>query len=266
MRIVSGYWRKIYACSIDRFVYQLREGTWTFTDSIRFSQPGCETIGGTSGSPIIHATTGAIIGINSTGNESGGRCASTTPARWTSTATPSLKRRKLRPGAHQIYSCLDADNEIDLDRPGCLLNSRGNQRARERLGSSDPAQAVIGRRPRGPAGSQNVAAVEHRVPAAHVGAAGSSAGGTAATRCTGTGRRLPAPSRRRPSNDTAAALGPRLAPPLLCGARWLATGSWSCANLRSQPHELFDQTSAGASRMSSVSGLNDRPHTATVLP
>lgn len=52
-RIVAGDWRKSYACSGDRFVSQRREGT--FNDTIRFRQPGCETSGGTSGSPSIPA-------------------------------------------------------------------------------------------------------------------------------------------------------------------------------------------------------------------
>ena len=122
VRIVSGYWRKIYACAIDRFVYQLREGTWTFNDSIRFSQPGCETIGGTSGSPIIHATTGAIVGINNTGNESGGRCTLNNPCEIDEHGnTVAEKGASYGQELYQIYSCLDADNEIDLDRPGCLL-------------------------------------------------------------------------------------------------------------------------------------------------
>jgi hypothetical protein len=123
VRIVSGYWRRIYSCSIDRFAYQLKEGSWTFSDSIRFSQPGCETIGGTSGSPIIHADTRAVIGINNTGNQSGGRCTLNNPCEIDERGTVTAhKGASYGQELYQIYSCLDANNEIDLNRAGCRLN------------------------------------------------------------------------------------------------------------------------------------------------
>lgn len=123
VRIVSGYWRRIYSCAIDRFAYQLREGSWTFTDSIRFTQPGCETIGGTSGSPILHADTRAVIGINNTGNESGGRCTVNNPCEVDEHGNITAdKGASYGQELYQIYSCLDASNRLDLNRAGCRLN------------------------------------------------------------------------------------------------------------------------------------------------
>ena len=123
IRIVSGYWRKIYSCAVDRFVYELREATWTFADSLLFTQPGCATIPGTSGSPIIHATTRAIIGINNTGNESGDRCTMDNPCEVDSHGTITVsKGAAYGQQLYQIYSCLDANNEINLERTGCALN------------------------------------------------------------------------------------------------------------------------------------------------
>ncbi|PSM31403.1 trypsin-like peptidase domain-containing protein [Haliangium sp. UPWRP_2] len=55
IRVVSGFWRRIYSCTISKFVLQLHEGSWSWDDSIRYTEPGCEVIGGTSGSPIINA-------------------------------------------------------------------------------------------------------------------------------------------------------------------------------------------------------------------
>ena len=123
IRVVSGYWRKIYSCAVDRFVYQLREGTWTFADSLRFTQPGCETIPGTSGSPIIHATTRAIIGINNTGNESGASCTLDNPCEVDAHGTVTVsKGAAYGQQLYQIYTCLDPNNELNLERAGCLLN------------------------------------------------------------------------------------------------------------------------------------------------
>jgi V8-like Glu-specific endopeptidase len=123
IRVVSGYWRKIYSCAVDRFVYQLREATWTFTDSLLYSTPGCETIPGTSGSPIIHATTHAIIGINNTGNESGGHCTLDNPCEVDEHGTVVVtKGASYGQQLYQLYTCLDATNELNLDHPGCKLN------------------------------------------------------------------------------------------------------------------------------------------------
>src|SRR6266536_2984540 len=71
MAVVSGYWKRIYTCSVQATIPQLREGSWTWQSSIKYQQPGCETIGGTSGSPVVSTSTGEVIGVNNTGNEDG---------------------------------------------------------------------------------------------------------------------------------------------------------------------------------------------------
>src|ERR1044072_4897849 len=35
IKVVSGYWKKIYSCNIDGFAYRLKEGDWTWKDSVR---------------------------------------------------------------------------------------------------------------------------------------------------------------------------------------------------------------------------------------
>ncbi|MEU8341493.1 Trypsin-like peptidase domain-containing protein [Actinomadura meyerae] len=73
IRVVSGYWRKIYACAVDATVHRLREAGWTWRDSIRYTS-GCRPIHGTSGSPIISVRTGQVVGVNNTANDDGERC------------------------------------------------------------------------------------------------------------------------------------------------------------------------------------------------
>lgn len=122
IRIASGFWKKIYSCSIDRFVPELREATWTFRDSIRFTQPGCETIGGTSGSPIIDFESRAVIGINNTGNESGASCTMNNPCEVDATGKiTATKGAAYGQQIYQIYACLDSANNFDLNRTGCTL-------------------------------------------------------------------------------------------------------------------------------------------------
>ena len=63
---------------IDKFIFMVKEANWTFKDSIRYTD-GCDTIGGTSGSPIIEAGTRTVIGVNNSANESGRKCTMNNP-------------------------------------------------------------------------------------------------------------------------------------------------------------------------------------------
>ena len=126
IRVVSGYWRKIYACGISKFVHELREGDWTFTDSIKYSQPGCNTIGGTSGSPIINADTHEVVGINNTGNESGKRCTENNPCEVDPSGTVTVEKgASYGQETYQIYACLNESNALDLNKQGCTLTKPG---------------------------------------------------------------------------------------------------------------------------------------------
>lgn len=114
---ISG---KIYSCSIDGFVHQLKEGPWIFDDAIRYSE--CATKGGTSGAPVLAKTSGLVIGIHSTRNEQGELCAVGSPCE-----VDIDGRIKSALGAayaqqtYQIYTCINSDNQIDLSIPGCKL-------------------------------------------------------------------------------------------------------------------------------------------------
>lgn len=122
LEIISGYWRRGYTCMIEAVIYQLKEADWLFTNSIRFSRPGCETIGGTSGSPIIRKKTRTVIGINNTGNESGGRCTMNNPCEIDEKGNVDFHRGySYGQQTSLIYSCLDGNREMDLNRLGCLL-------------------------------------------------------------------------------------------------------------------------------------------------
>lgn len=119
--IVSGYWDRGYRCFIDGFVYDLREGDWTFTDSIRYSKTGCETIGGTSGSPIIEYGTRNVIGINNTSNQGGRACTINNPCEVNQQGQVSSMKRSYGQQTYQVYGCLTADYVLDLHLPSCTL-------------------------------------------------------------------------------------------------------------------------------------------------
>lgn len=122
MEVISGYWKRGYTCDVEAFIPQLKEAGWIMNDSIRYSRPGCETIGGTSGSPIVQAGTKTVIGINNTGNEDGQRCTMNNPCEVDKDGNISFNQGySYGQQTYQIYSCLTATNEIDLAVPGCKL-------------------------------------------------------------------------------------------------------------------------------------------------
>ncbi|MEU9013385.1 serine protease [Streptomyces sp. NPDC048479] len=121
IKVVSGYWKRIYSCNIDGFAYRLKEGEWTWKDSVRYTS-SCNTIGGTSGSPVVDNATGKVVAVNNTGNEDGQRCTDNNPCE-----VDENGKVTVRPGinygqeTYGIVPCVGLDNKIDLGRPGCTL-------------------------------------------------------------------------------------------------------------------------------------------------
>ncbi len=122
VEVVSGYWSRGYSCAVEAFIPQLREDNWTMTDSIRYSRPGCEVIGGTSGSPIIATGTRTVVGVNNTTNEAGRRCTMNNPCEIDANGNVTFTRGfSYGQQTYSVYTCLNANREIDLTTPGCAL-------------------------------------------------------------------------------------------------------------------------------------------------
>ncbi|MEV7422475.1 MULTISPECIES: S1 family peptidase [unclassified Streptomyces] len=121
IKVVSGYWKRIYSCSIDGFAYQLKEGSWTWKDSVRYTS-SCNTIGGTSGSPVIDDATGKVVAVNNTGNEDGARCTVNNPCEVAENGTVTVRRGiNYAQQTYGIVACVGSGSQIDLSRTGCTL-------------------------------------------------------------------------------------------------------------------------------------------------
>ncbi|GAA3346883.1 serine protease [Amorphoplanes nipponensis] len=119
--IPSSYWKRIWNCKIDGFVPQLKEGNWTWRDSIRYDA-NCDTIHGTSGSPIVDATSGQVVGINNTGNDDGERCTVNNPCEVDANGTVTVSQgQSYGQQTYWFTTCLTATRTIDLTKSGCLL-------------------------------------------------------------------------------------------------------------------------------------------------
>ena len=122
VEVISGYWERGYSCQIEALIYQLKEGEWTWTDSIRYSRPGCEVIGGTSGSPIVLAGSRTVIGVNNTGNESGRRCTDNNPCEIDKSGNISFQKGySYGQQTFWVYSCLGGNRQLNVSTPGCML-------------------------------------------------------------------------------------------------------------------------------------------------
>ncbi|GIM95772.1 S1 family peptidase [Paractinoplanes toevensis] len=119
--IPSSYWKQIWNCKIDSFVSTLREDVWTWKDSIRYDV-NCDTIHGTSGSPIVDSTSGQIVGINNTGNDDGAMCTLNNPCEVDANGTThAYQGQSYGEQTYWFTTCLNASRTIDLTVSGCLL-------------------------------------------------------------------------------------------------------------------------------------------------
>lgn len=122
IEVISGYWNRGYSCQVEKFITHLKEDQWVWDDSIRYSRPGCEVIGGTSGSPIIASGTRTVIGINNTGNESGEECTLDNPCEIDANGNVTFAQGlSYGEQTYWFYSCLNRNHEVDISVPGCLL-------------------------------------------------------------------------------------------------------------------------------------------------
>ncbi|GAA1233174.1 hypothetical protein GCM10009665_24340 [Kitasatospora nipponensis] len=121
MYIPSSYWKQVWNCSVNGFVNTLREDQWTWHDSLRYST-GCNTTHGTSGSPIVDATSRRIVGINNTGNDNGEMCTLDNPCEVAADGTTTVTQgQSYGEETYWFTTCLGAGRAIDLTVSGCLL-------------------------------------------------------------------------------------------------------------------------------------------------
>ncbi|WP_329220565.1 serine protease [Streptomyces sp. NBC_01485] len=119
--VASGYWKRLYSCNIDGFVYRMKEGDWTWKDSVRYTS-ACQTIGGTSGSPVIDQATGNVVAVNNTGNEDGQRCTENNPCEVDESGNVTVRQGiNYAQEIYQIPACFTTGNQLNLSAAGCTL-------------------------------------------------------------------------------------------------------------------------------------------------
>lgn len=122
IQIMSGYWDRGWDCKIHSMINNLREGEWTWDNSLRYTET-CDTMGGTSGSPITTLADRTVIGINNTSNESGEVCTLNNPCE-VDVFGKITTHKGVRYGQNTWYaaSCLTPDFRFDLKLETCEMN------------------------------------------------------------------------------------------------------------------------------------------------
>ncbi|WP_217241288.1 serine protease [Streptomyces sp. AC555_RSS877] len=119
--VASGYWKRLYSCSIDGFVHTMREGDWTWKDSVRYTS-ACNTIGGTSGSPVVDQTTGKVVAVNNTGNEDGESCTVNNPCEVDASGNVTVRQGiNYAQETYRFPACFTTGNQLSLSASGCVL-------------------------------------------------------------------------------------------------------------------------------------------------
>jgi V8-like Glu-specific endopeptidase len=121
IEVISGYWRRGYSCAVAAIADTLKEGKWTFQEAVRFTA-SCNTIGGTSGAPVVAAGTRTVVAVNNTGNTSGRQCEVNNPCEVSKDGT--ITYQKGYSYAQQtwwLYSCRNDRGQLDLSVAGCQL-------------------------------------------------------------------------------------------------------------------------------------------------
>ena len=119
--IPSGYWQRVWECRLQGFVHRLYEADWTWQNSLRYAKP-CETIGGTSGSPVVDSKRRDLIGINNTGSVDGERCTLDNPCEVDRRGRLTVDQgRRYGQQTWWLTTCVNHARQLDLTVRGCRL-------------------------------------------------------------------------------------------------------------------------------------------------
>jgi V8-like Glu-specific endopeptidase len=121
VQIISGYWDRGYDCTLEALIPKMKEDVYVWQESVRYNEH-CDTIPGTSGSPIIERNTRTVVAINNTGNDKGEKCTMNNPCEIGTDGTITVRKGfSYGQQTYEVYSCLNKDFSLNLAKRGCKL-------------------------------------------------------------------------------------------------------------------------------------------------
>ncbi|MGE0173195.1 MAG: serine protease [Oligoflexales bacterium] len=117
--LASGYWDSVATCDVEAIIFEIREDKWVNSNSYKYH---CDAQHGTSGSPLINAETGEVVGANYTGNDDGEECTYNNPCEVDENGNINVDQgANYGDQVYKIMTCLNASKDIDLQVAGCSL-------------------------------------------------------------------------------------------------------------------------------------------------
>jgi hypothetical protein len=121
----SGFSRDEYRCDLNGQAFRLFNDDFHWRHSIRLARSStCQTIRGTSGSPLIDPASREVVGVNNAINVSARGAPRCTISLCEETRSGAITVHPHRRYAQQTWwltTCVGAHRRLDLDLPGCLL-------------------------------------------------------------------------------------------------------------------------------------------------
>jgi hypothetical protein len=123
VRSPSSLFQSDRECSVEAIVEGLKEGRWLWGPVMRLSM-SCDIPHGLSGAPLVRLDSNEVIGVIGTASDGDAApCEFNNPCEMNAqgTTTAAQKDQGYAHFVHRLYTCLDANRDINVDLPGCLL-------------------------------------------------------------------------------------------------------------------------------------------------
>lgn len=123
VRSPSSLFQDDRECAVEATVESLKEGRWLWAPVMRLSST-CDVPHGQSGGPVLRLDSNEVIGIMGTASDgNAAACEFNNPCEMKADGSTSTaaKDQGYAHFVHRLYTCLDADRNVDVDVPGCML-------------------------------------------------------------------------------------------------------------------------------------------------
>ena len=125
MEFYTYSYNKIDICKVDKIIPTLKEGVWTWNDSIRMkANEECRFIPGQSGTAGIEPSSGLVYGLANTGYEGGTPCSFGNPCEIHKEIISTGERHQsYGVSVAPLYDCYDEDQAVfNFNPESCSLN------------------------------------------------------------------------------------------------------------------------------------------------
>jgi hypothetical protein len=123
VRSPSSLFQDDRECAVEDTVEKLKEGRWLWGPVMRLTTT-CDIAHGQSGAPLVRLDSNEVIGVMGTASDADAApCEFNNPCEMKADGATKAaqKDQAYAHFVHRLYTCLDANRDVSIDAPGCLL-------------------------------------------------------------------------------------------------------------------------------------------------